>query len=148
MPREIGQFSKRYHKAFVQAVGSDVEKAKSRIASNWVNDWKKELGRPLSDSDDFSEGFQSFLSNELCFADRSEVSLEGDRLEIDIENCAICPGNDLLRQEGRDVLCPLVPTGLFAVSRVHDRKASLDEVEKPGPVGYCKIKYNLEDKSS
>lgn len=143
----MGEFCKRYHKAFVQAVGADVEKAKSRIASTWINDWKDELGGPVEDGGEFEERFQSFLDDELCFADRSEVSLDDNKLAIDIEGCAICPGNDMLKQEGREALCPLVPTGLFAVSRVHNRKATLDEVEKPGPVGRCRIKYDLQDKS-
>jgi len=145
MPKEMAGFFNRYHKAFVQAVGGDVEKAKSRIASSWVNDWKDGLGRTLEDEREFAERFQSFLGEDLCFADRSDVSLQGDRLDISIEGCAICPGNDLLRAEGKEGLCPLVPTGLFAISRVHRKKAFLEKVEKPGPVGRCTIKYRLGD---
>jgi hypothetical protein len=146
MSREMGAFSKRYHKAVVEAFGGDVEKAKSKIASSWIKDWQEELGETLEDPEEFRSRFQDYLDNELCFADVSDVTLGEDSLEINVENCALCPGNDLLRKQGGEALCPLVPTGLFAISRVHDRKASLDGVEKPGQVGYCKIKYKVEDK--
>jgi hypothetical protein len=146
MAREMGEFTKRYHKAFVEAVGSDVEKAKSRIASSWVKGWQEGLGHKIEDPEEFRSRFQDYLDNELSFADVSDVTIGDSSLEINVENCALCPGNDLLKKEGKEALCPLVPTGLFALSRVHDKKASLEGVEKPGRVGYCKIKYKVEDK--
>ena len=146
MPRKKGQLCMKYHKALVLAIKDQVEKVKSRIASEWVNEWKEELGGKVVDEVEFRERFQGFLSDELSFADRSDVTLEKDKLKVAVEGCALCPGNDLLRQAGEQTLCPIIPTGLFAISRVLGRKVSLDGVEKSGQVGTCNITYSLGEK--
>jgi len=146
MPRKKGQLCMKYHKALVLAIKDQVEKVKSKIASEWVSEWKKELGGKVVDEVAFSDRFQEFLSVELSFADLSDVILEEDKLEIAVEGCALCPGNDLLRQAGEQTLCPIIPTGLFAISRVLGRKVSLDGVEKSSQVGTCNITYTLGEK--
>lgn len=148
MTRKEGQFCKKYHKALVLAIKDQVEKVKSKIASDWVNDWKEGLGNRVEDPEEFRRSYEDFLSNELSFSDLSHVSLGDNKMEITVEGCAICPGNDLLRQAGEQTFCPIIPTGLFAISRVYGRKASLEGVEKPGPVGYCNITYIVGEKKT
>jgi hypothetical protein len=143
------QFIKKYHKAVVLANKDQLEKVKPKIASQWIRDWLKDLGGPIADEEEFRAKFEDFLSDELGFARTSTVSISGDELTIDVGGCSICPGNDLLRQEGEPSLCPILATGLVAISRVLGKNATLVGVDKEGkPVGFCQIKYKLATKGS
>ena len=83
------------------------------------------------------------------FADESKVTITGDELTIDVGGCIICPVNDILKKAGEEALCPITPTGMMAISRVLGKKANLEGVDKEGkPVGWCQIKYKLEEKAS
>jgi hypothetical protein len=146
--KDEGKFLKKYHKAVVLANRNNVEKLKPRIASQWVSEWAREVGPDLADGEEFRTRFEDLLANDLGFSEDSKVSLEGNELTIDVGGCMICPGNDVLRQEGEPTLCPITPTGLMAISRVLGKKATLVGVDKAGkPVGYCRIKYELAEKS-
>ena len=145
--KKEGEFLARYHKAVVLANKDQLEKMKPKIASQWVNEWMDEVGDSITDPGEFRSKFESFLTDELGFADDSNVSIAGDRLTIDVGGCAICPGNDLLRKAGEPTLCPITPTGLIAISRVMGKKATLEGVDKEGkPVGWCRINYSLAEK--
>ncbi len=139
-------FCEMYHKAIVLAVTDQVEKVKSRIASTWVKDWMKNIEGPVENADDFCQRFEGFLENDLGFAQSSKVSIGEDVMTIKVEGCRICPGNELLREAGEATLCPIIPTGLFALSRVHNTNAALLGVEKDTRVGYCTIKYSTKGK--
>lgn len=141
------EFFKKYHIAVARANKSQLDKLKPRIASEWVNEWMEQVGGSIADPEEFSVKFQEFLTEGLGFAVDSKVSVKGDELTIDVGGCIICPGNDVLKKAGEEALCPITPTGLMAISRVMGKKATLLGVDKEGkPVGYCQIKYKLEEK--
>lgn len=141
------QFVKKYHKAVVMANRDRVEKMKPRIASEWIREWMDELGGQVRDTEEFREKFEEFLTKELGFAESSRVSLSGDILTIDIAGCAVCPANQELHGAGEPGMCPIISTGLAAISRVLGRNATLLGVIKEGkPLGSCQINYRLAEK--
>jgi hypothetical protein len=136
------EFFKRYHRAVVKARARDVEKLKSRIGSEFAEEFRARTGTKL-EGEEFNRALEDYLQNELRFCDQVAVKGEGDDLSIEVKGCHICHGNELLKAEGEPALCPMVPTGLFSISRVSDRRASLREVRKNGVVGECEICYKV-----
>jgi hypothetical protein len=136
------EFFKRYHRAVVKASARDVEKLKSRIGSEFAEEFRARTGTKL-EGEEFNRALEDYLLNELRFCDQVAVKGEGDDLSIEVKGCHICHGNELLKAEGGPALCPMVPTGLFSISRVSDRRASLREVRKNGVVGECEICYKV-----
>ena len=142
------QFIKKYHQAVVMANKNQLEKVKPKIASEWIKGWMEDLGGKVTDEEEFRVKFEEFLTDELGFADTSTVEISGDELTIDVGGCAICHGNEMLRQAGEPTLCPILSTGLMAISRVLGKNATLVGADKEGkPVGFCTIKYKLSEKS-
>ncbi|MBN2168379.1 MAG: hypothetical protein JW738_03980 [Actinobacteria bacterium] len=147
--KDNGKFVKKYHKALVMANKNDIEKMKPKIASQWVKEWMEQLDGKITDEQEFTARFEEFLSDELGFADISKVSIDDGHLLIDVQGCAICPGNELLREAGEDTMCPILSTGLMSINRVLGKKATLEGVDKEGKeVGYCTIKYDLAEKGA
>jgi len=143
------EFFKKYHVAVARANASQLDKIKPKIASEWTNEWMSEIGGSITDEGEFGGKFEEFLTDGLGFADDSKVTINGDELTIDVGGCVICPGNDILKKAGEEALCPITPTGMMAISRVLGKKATLVGVDKEGKqVGYCQIKYKLEEKGS
>lgn len=136
------EFFKRYHRAVVKANSGEVEKLKSKIGSEWAKDFRDEVDGNL-EGEEFNQALEDYLANDLRFCEEVKVMGDDGDLSIDVKGCHICHGNDLLKKEGEPALCPIVPTGLFSISRVGKRKASLDEVRKNGVVGECEICYKL-----
>lgn len=137
------EFFKRYHRAVVKANSKEVEKFKSRIGSEWANEFRDKVQGNL-EGEEFGRALEDYLANDLRFCEEVKVTSDDGALSIDVKGCHICHGNELLKREGEPALCPIVPTGLFSVSRVGKRKASLDEVRKNGIVGECEICYKLD----
>jgi len=140
------EFLPKYHRAMVLAMKEDLEKVKPRIASVWIKEWMEGLEPPPGDTEEFRARFEGFL-RELGFSESSTVSVEAGELSIRVEGCSICPGNELLRQGGEPTLCPILATGLQAISRVLGSNATLLGVEKEDRVGYCTIRYELATKT-
>lgn len=136
------EFFKKYHRAVVKANAKEVEKVKSRIGSVWAEEFRARIGTRL-EGEAFNQALEEYLEKELRFCEDVEVKGEGDDLSIGVTGCHICHGNELLRAQGETTLCPIVPTGLFSISRVSGRKASLREVRKNGVVGECEICYRI-----
>jgi hypothetical protein len=144
-----GQFIKKYHQAVVMANKNQLEKVKPKIASEWIKEWIGELGGKITDQEEFRARFEEFLTDELGFADTTKVSISSGELTIDVGGCAICHGNEMLRQAGEPTLCPILSTGLMAISRVLGKNATLVGADKEGkPVGFCTIKYELAEKGA
>jgi len=143
------EFIKKYHVAVARANKGQLDKIKPKIASEWVNEWMAEVGDSITDPAEFRDKFEQFLVEGLGFADKTSVTIDGDELLIDVGGCMICPGNDILKKAGEEALCPVTPTGMMAISRVMGKKATLLGVDKEGkPVGFCEIRYKLEEKGS
>lgn len=144
MVRSLQQFITRYHQAVALSSGDRLERMKAEMASRWVDGWMEELGGPVEDESEFPRLFGEFLERVLGFADTVNVSIERDRLNIAVEGCCLCPGNDLLREQDEPTLCPILSTGLLAAKRVLGRKATLLGVERDTlPLGSCSINYRL-----
>ena len=140
-PRE---FIKRYHYALVKGAGDRLENLKSRIGSTWAEDFQRKSGS-IDEMRDFAAAYEDFLRQELNFCEDVKVEGSDGELMVDIKGCHICFGNDELRKEGSPTMCPLIPTGLFSLRRVAGKNASLARVDKPGPVGECRIVYQVKD---
>ena len=136
------EFFKKYHRAVVKASARDVEKLKSKIGSVWADEFRTKTGTRLQ-GEEFNRALEDYLQHELRFCDHVDVKGDAEDLSIGVKGCHICHGNETLKAEGEPALCPIVPTGLFSISRVSERKASLQEVRKNGTVGECEICYRL-----
>jgi putative intracellular protease/amidase len=136
------EFFKKYHVAVVKANSKQVEKLKSRIGSEWAEDFR-EMAQSLPEGTEFDRALEEYLNNQLRFADRVKVEGSPHELNVEVKGCRICHGNEVLKAQGEPALCPLVPMGLFSISRVAGRKATLDEVRKNGVVGECRICYKM-----
>lgn len=139
MDREL---FKKYHCAVVKAHQDDVEKLKARIGSEWAGDFKQKAGT-LEGSEEFCRGLEGYLEKDLCLCDTVKAEESHDELAVTIKGCHICFGNEDLRNQELKVMCPIIPTGLQSLSKVHGKKASLKGVEKTGVVGECTIRYAL-----
>jgi len=140
-------FMPKYHRAMVLANKPRLEQMKAMVASGWVKEWQEQLAGPLTDETEFAAKLEDFLIDGLGFAEGVKVAIEGDELTIDVSGCAICPGNEQLRQRGEPTFCPILATGLQAISRVLGKKTTLLGADKTGrPIGFCAIKYKLADK--
>lgn len=139
MDREL---FKKYHCAVVKAHQGDVEKLKARIGSEWAGDFKEKAGT-LEGSEEFCRGLEDYLQNDLCLCDTVEAEEGSDGLDVTIKGCHICHGNEELRKQDLKVMCPIIPTGLQSLAKVHGKKATLKGVDKTGVVGECTIHYTL-----
>jgi hypothetical protein len=139
------EFVKKYHRAVVKAREGNVEKLKARIGSVWADDFKKKTEAEGGVAD-FAADLEDFLGNDLRFCEKVEVNEENGELQLKVRGCHLCFGNEELRREGSPALCPIVPTGLFSISRVGRNKATLKEVKKNGVVGDCEIVYKVSPK--
>ncbi|RJP31521.1 MAG: hypothetical protein C4536_07900 [Actinobacteria bacterium] len=137
------EFFKRYHRAVVKANANNVEKLKARIGSEWAEEFRRRSTGARLEGEEFNQALEDYLANELRFCDQVDVNGDGEEISIEVKGCHICHGNELLKAEGEPALCPIVPTGLFSISRVAGHRASLEEVRKNGVVGECEICYKL-----
>ncbi|WP_287155803.1 hypothetical protein [Candidatus Solincola tengchongensis] len=142
MPEVDREFLKKYHRAVVKSLSGELEKVKSRIGSQWAEDFRKKTGARL-EGEEFRRALEEYLHDDLRFSEDVKVQAGGDELKVEVRGCHICHGNEELRREGAPTLCPIIPTGLFCISRVAGRKASLREVRKNGVVGECDIHYSM-----
>jgi hypothetical protein len=140
MDREL---FKRYHVAVVKSNQDNVEKLKAKIGSEWASDFQEKSGK-IEGNEEFCRGLEQYLQDDLCLCDTVEAEETGEELSVAIKGCHICFGNDELRKQDLKVMCPIIPTGLQSLSKVHGKKATLKGVDKTGVVGECTIRYTLQ----
>lgn len=138
-PRE---FVKRYHYALVKSQGDRLENLKSKIGSTWAEEFSRKEGR-IEDIKEFARAYEDYLVRDLNFCEEAKVEGSDGEMTVDVRGCHICFGNEELRKEGSPTMCPIIPTGLFSLRRVAGKNASLSRVDKPGPVGECRITYKV-----
>lgn len=136
------EFLKKYHRAVVKSVAKDLEKVKARIGSEWAEGFRSKAGTGL-DGEEFRRALEDYLRDDLRFSEQVKVEDSEGGLKIEVRGCHICHGNEELRHEGSPTLCPIIPTGLFSISRTTGKKATLREVRKNGVVGECEISYEV-----
>ena len=142
MPEMNRELFKKYHYAVVKANQDGVEKLKARIGSEWAGDFKEKAGS-LEGSEEFCRGLEDFLEKDLCLCDTAEAQASEGELTVSIKGCHICHGNEELRSRQLKAMCPVIPTGLQSLAKVHGKKATLAGVDKTGVVGECTIRYTL-----
>ncbi len=136
-------FIKQYHSAVIKALGEDAKKVNAKVGSIIADNWADKTGT-INNNSEFAESFEDYLKNQLAFADSVKVNCDEKNYTIDIKGCAICHGNEILRKEGLSPACPITQAAKYAAVRKIKRNVITKGVEKPGVVGECSIKFELE----
>jgi len=139
MDREL---LKRYHCALVRSNINNLEKLKARLGAEWAEGLKESCGA-IADPGEFARALGEYLEEDLRLCEEANAVSDDGSLTVSIKGCHICHANEELRRQEKPTMCPVIPTGLQSLSKVHGRKASLEGVEKTGVVGECTIKYRL-----
>ena len=137
-------FFKQYHRNIVKALGDDAKKTNAKVGSIMADQWLSKEHGDIKDPQVFSKDFEDYLLNDLEFAKEVNVSTDGNELDITVKGCAICHGNELLRQEGMASACPIVQTSKYAIVKGMKKNVTMKGVDKPGVVGDCIIRYELQ----
>lgn len=137
-------FFKKYHSTIVKALGDDAKKVNAKVGSIMADQWLSHVDADIEDPLVFSNEFENYLLNELEFSKGVIVSTNGKDMNVAITGCGICHGNEVLRQEGMNTACPIVQTSKYAIVKGMKKNVILKGVEKPGVVGECVIKFELQ----
>ncbi len=137
-------FFKQYHSNIVKALGKDAKKVNAKVGSIMADKWLVSEHADLQDPKNFKDEFENYLLNELEFAKEVDVDMQSNDLNITVKGCAICHGNEILRQEGMETACPIVQTSKYAVVKGLKKNVTMKGVDKPGVVGDCIIRFELQ----
>ncbi|MCL7415347.1 MAG: hypothetical protein M8349_04720 [ANME-2 cluster archaeon] len=137
-------FFKQYHCNIVKALGDDAKKVNAKVGALMADTWLAKELDDLQDPDTFKKEFKEYLLNELEFAKEVNVDIEGKDLDITVKGCGICHGNEMLRQEGIATACPIVQTSKYAIVKGMKNNVAMKGVDKPGVVGECVIRFELQ----
>ena len=140
-------FFKQYHSIVIKALGDDAKKVNAKIGSLMADNWADKAGN-ISSNSEFAKSFENYLKNQLEFAKNVNVNCDEKDYVLDIKGCAICHGNELLRKEGIATACPIVQAAKYAAVKKLGRNVITRGVDKPGIVGECTIRFELEPSSS
>ena len=135
-------FLKEYHSTVVKAAGEHAKKLNTKMSIILANNWVDHTGE-FDNNKEFGDFFESYL-RELEFAENVNVDCDEKNYVIDIKGCAICHGNEILRQEGIGTACPIVQTAKYAMVKKMRKNVVIKGIDKPGPVGECVIRFELE----
>lgn len=136
-------FFKQYHSTVIKALGEDAKKVNAKVGSLFADDWADNAGN-ISNNAEFAKSFENYLKNQLEFADEVEVNCDEKDYNLEIKGCAICHGNEILRKQGIPTACPIMQAAKYAAVKKIGRNVITKGVEKPGVVGECTIKFELE----
>ena len=136
-------FFKQYHSTVIKALGEDAKKVNAKVGSIFADDWAANAG-DFKDNNEFAKSFEDYLKNQLEFAAHVKVNCDDKNYILEIKGCAICHGNEILRKEGMATACPIVQAAKYAAVKKIGRNVITKGVDKPGIVGECVIKFELE----
>ena len=136
-------FFKQYHSIVIKALGEDAKKVNAKVGSIIAENWADKTG-DIENNHEFAKSFENYLKNELEFARNVKITCEENDYTLDIKGCAICHGNEILRKEGMATACPIVQAAKYAAVKKIKRNVITKGVDKPGTVGECTIKFELE----
>jgi len=136
-------FFKQYHSTVIKALGGDAKKVNAKVGSIMADKWADSAGT-FSSSAGFAESFGDYLQNKLEFAKSVKVSCDDRNYTLDIKGCAICHGNEILRQEGMATACPIAQAAKYAAVRKIGRNVVTKGIDKTGVVGECTMRFELE----
>jgi hypothetical protein len=136
-------FFKQYHSTVIKALGEDARKVNAKVGSLMADKWSDNAGK-FNSNREFAQSFEDYLKNRLEFAKNVKVNCDDRNYTLDIKGCAICHGNEILRKEGMATACPIVQAAKYAAVKKTGRNIITKGVEKPGVVGECIIRFELE----
>jgi len=136
-------FFKQYHSTVIKALGDDAKKVNAKVGSIFADNWADKAGE-IKNQGEFAKSFENYLKYELEFAKYVKVNCDENNYTLDIKGCAICHGNEILRKEGMATACPIVQAAKYAAVKKIGRNVITRGVDKPGTVGECTIKFELE----
>ena len=136
-------FFKQYHSTVIKALGEDAKKVNAKVGSIMADNWADKAGKMNSNSE-FAHSFEDYLQNQLEFAKNVNVNCDEKNYTLDVRGCAICHGNEILRNEGMATACPIVQAAKYAAVKKLGRNVITKGVDKPGVVGECTIKFEFE----
>jgi len=136
-------FFKQYHSTVIKALGDDAKKVNAKVGSIFADNWAANVG-DLKTNSEFAKSFEDYLKNQLEFAKHVKVNCDDKNYTLEIKGCSICHGNEILRKEGMATACPIVQAAKYAALKKIGRNVITKGVEKPGIVGECVMKFELE----
>ncbi|HEY9245333.1 MAG TPA: hypothetical protein VIO11_00655 [Candidatus Methanoperedens sp.] len=136
-------FIKQYHSAVIKALGEDAKKVNAKVGSIIADSWADRAG-PINNNSEFAKSFEDYLKNQLEFADSVKITCNEKDYTLDIKGCVICHGNEILRKEGLSPACPITQAAKYAAVKKIKKNVITKGVDKPGIVGECLIKFELE----
>jgi hypothetical protein len=136
-------FFKQYHSYVIKALGEDAKKVNARVGSIMADKWADNVGN-FGNYAEFAQSFENYLKNQLEFAKYVKIDCDEKNYFLDIKGCAICHGNEMLRKEGMATACPIMQAAKYAAVRKLGKNVITRGVDKPGPVGECTIRFELE----
>ncbi len=136
-------FFKQYHSTVIKALGDDAKKVNAKIGSIMADNWAEKAGT-INNNAEFAKSFENYLKNQLEFAKHVKVNCDDKNYTLEIEGCAICHGNEILRKEGVATACPIIQAAKYAAVKKLGKNVITKGVEKPGPIGECIIRFELE----
>ena len=141
-PKLSLNFFKQYHSTVIKALGEDAKKVNAKIGSIMADIWVDSTGK-FNNNAEFAQSFENYLK-ELQFANYVKINCEEKNYILDIKGCVICHGNEILRKEGIATACPIIQAAKYAAVKKIARNVISKGVDKPGTVGECTIKFELE----
>ncbi len=136
-------FFKQYHSTMVKALGEDAKKVNTKIGSMMADVWISKVDK-FNDNNEFAQSFEDYLKNDLEFTKYVNVDCDDKNYTLDIKGCAICHGNEILRRDGIGTMCPIMQAAKYAAVKRLGRNVITKGVDKPGPVGECIMRFELE----
>jgi hypothetical protein len=136
-------FFKQYHSTVIKALGDDAKKVNAKVGSIFADNWAANAG-DLKTNSEFAKSFEDYLKNQLEFAKHVKVNCDDKNYTLEIKGCSICHGNEILRKGGMATACPIVQAAKYAAVKKIGRNVITKGVEKPGVVGECVMKFELE----
>ena len=136
-------FFKQYHSTMIKELGEDAKKVNAKVGSMMVDNWADNVGI-FNNNTEFARSFEDYLKNQLEFAKHVKIGCDEKNYTLDIKGCVICHGNEILRKEGISPACPIVQAAKYAAVKKIGRNVITKVVDKPGTVGECTMRFELE----
>lgn len=135
-------FFSQYHSTVIKALGEDAKKVNAKIGSIIADRWIDITGK-FNNNVEFAQSFENYLKD-LEFANYVKINCDEKNYILNIKGCVICHGNEILRKEGIATACPIIQTAKYAAAKKIGRNIITKGVDKPGIVGECTIRLELE----
>ena len=135
-------FFKQYHSIVIKALGEDAKKVNAKIGSIMTDKWIDNTGK-FNNNVEFAQSFENYLKD-LEFANYIKINCDEKNYVLDIKGCAICHGNEILRIEGIAPACPIIQAAKYAAVKKIGKNVIIKGVDKPGIIGECTIRFELE----